>query len=126
MTAAALGATLRLYRATEIPTSAGGKTKTPPPCVCGCGRRIRVAPPVLAAGRITCGICDTSQEGFVQRDGLFCTTGFPERVCTTGFPDRVGDVVAATQGVGMVGTQRPLPVGQDGLVQLDGPGQPPP
>jgi hypothetical protein len=29
---------------------------SPPSCVCGCGRRIRVAPSVLAAGPITCGL----------------------------------------------------------------------
>lgn len=52
-----LGAALRLYRASE-PAVAGGKTKTPP-CLCACGRRIRVAPSVLAAGPITCGICHT-------------------------------------------------------------------
>jgi hypothetical protein len=37
----------------------GGRTKkpSPPPCVCECGRRIRVSPTVLAAGPITCGVC---------------------------------------------------------------------
>jgi hypothetical protein len=39
-----------------------GKPKSPPPCVCGCGRRIRVAPSVLAAGAITCSVCETDFE----------------------------------------------------------------
>ena len=53
---AELGRVLRLHRAMEI---TGGKaTKpSPPPCVCGCGRKIRVSPTVLAAGPITCGVC---------------------------------------------------------------------
>ena len=53
---AELGRVLRLHRAVEI---TGGKaTKpSPPPCVCGCGRKIRVSPTVLAAGPITCGVC---------------------------------------------------------------------
>lgn len=52
-----LGRVLRLHRAVEV----SGQDKTtkpaPPACVCGCGRRIRVAPSVLAAGPITCGVC---------------------------------------------------------------------
>ena len=49
---------LRLHRSVEI---TGGKDKkpSPPPCVCECGRKIRVAPTVLAAGPITCGVCGT-------------------------------------------------------------------
>ena len=31
---------------------------SPPPCVCDCGRRIRVAPAVLAIGPIVCGVCE--------------------------------------------------------------------
>ena len=31
---------------------------SPPPCVCDCGRRIRVAPAVLALGPIVCGVCE--------------------------------------------------------------------
>jgi len=55
---AELGRVLRLHRSVEI---AGGKDKkpSPPPCVCECGRKIRVAPTVLAAGPITCGVCGT-------------------------------------------------------------------
>jgi len=51
-----LGRVLRLHRAVEV---AGGKDKkpSPPPCVCECGRKIRVSPTVLAAGPITCGVC---------------------------------------------------------------------
>lgn len=30
----------------------------PKACVCGCGRRIRVAPSVLALGEILCGVCE--------------------------------------------------------------------
>jgi hypothetical protein len=53
-----LARALRLHRTAEIPD---GKAKkpTPPLCVCGCGRRIRVAPTVLVAGPITCGLCGT-------------------------------------------------------------------
>ena len=53
-----LGRVLRLHRAVEV---TGGKDKkpSPPPCVCECGRKIRVAPTVLAAGPITCGVCGT-------------------------------------------------------------------
>jgi hypothetical protein len=54
---AELGRALRLHRSVEI--TDGGRTKkpSPPPCVCECGRRIRVSPTVLAAGPITCGVC---------------------------------------------------------------------
>ncbi len=59
-TITALGQALRMHRAAETSRGrAGGKASSPPPCVCACGRRIRVAPTVLAAGPITCGICDT-------------------------------------------------------------------
>jgi hypothetical protein len=61
-TITALGAALRLYRAIEVTSGPAGKPKTPPPCVCGCGRRIRVVPSVLAAGPITCAICETNFE----------------------------------------------------------------
>jgi hypothetical protein len=54
-----LGAALRLYRAAEITGAGAGKTSSPPPCVCDCGRRIRVAPSVLALGSISCGVCGT-------------------------------------------------------------------
>ena len=60
-TIAGLGAALRLYRSAEI-TDGGSRKPGPPPCVCGCGRRIRVAPSVLAAGPITCGACGTDFE----------------------------------------------------------------
>jgi len=46
-----------MHHSAELTGGNGTKTKTPPPCVCG--RRIRVAPTVLAAGPITCGICGT-------------------------------------------------------------------
>lgn len=53
-----LGRVLRLRRSVEI---SGGRAKkpTPPPCVCECGRRVRVSATVLAAGPITCGVCGT-------------------------------------------------------------------
>lgn len=55
---AELGRVLRLHRSVEI---SGGRAKkpSPPPCVCECGRRIRVATSVLEAGPITCGVCGT-------------------------------------------------------------------
>ncbi|MGH3612531.1 MAG: hypothetical protein ACRDRK_08025 [Pseudonocardia sp.] len=53
---AELGRVLRLHRSAEI-TGGGSKKPSPPPCVCGCGRRIRAAPSVLEAGPITCGVC---------------------------------------------------------------------
>jgi hypothetical protein len=56
-TITSLGAALRLYRAAELPAGGAGKSSSPPACVCDCGRRIRVAPSVLAAGPITCGLC---------------------------------------------------------------------
>jgi hypothetical protein len=50
---------------TETGTSAdedggpgGGRTKVQP-AQCGCGRRLRMAPTVLAAGPVICGVCDT-------------------------------------------------------------------
>jgi hypothetical protein len=60
-TVAALGQALRLYRSAE---AAGGETRKPgpPACVCSCGRRIRVAPSVLDAGPITCGVCGSDFE----------------------------------------------------------------
>ncbi len=59
-TVAELGAALRLHRRLE-PTGTQATTKRPaqPACVCDCGRRIRIAPTVLAAGPITCGLCGT-------------------------------------------------------------------
>ena len=69
---AELGLVLRLHRAVE--TSAGAvKKPTTPPCVCGCGRKIRVSKSVLAAGPIVCGICGTEftpdDDGGENRDG---------------------------------------------------------
>ncbi|MGD9527438.1 MAG: hypothetical protein AB7V44_11680 [Pseudonocardia sp.] len=65
---AALGAALRLHRTSE-PTDGAGKAKKPgqPTCVCDCGRRIRVAKSVLAAGPILCGVCG-SEFTAEQRD----------------------------------------------------------
>ncbi len=58
-TITALGAALRMHRSAELPAARSTTTGTPPPCVCGCGRRIRVAPTVLAAGPIGCRLCGT-------------------------------------------------------------------
>jgi len=55
----ALSRALRLYRATEGTDTGTTKTTNPPPCVCECGRRIRVSTSVREAGPITCGICGT-------------------------------------------------------------------
>jgi hypothetical protein len=57
-----LGDALRLFRNVEITGGKTGKANNPPACVCDCGRRIRVAASVLAAGPITCGICGTDFE----------------------------------------------------------------
>ncbi|MQA12840.1 MAG: hypothetical protein GEV09_01360 [Pseudonocardiaceae bacterium] len=58
-TIAALGAALRMHRSAELTDGRATKTKAPPTCVCDCGRRIRFAPTVLAAGPITCVVCGT-------------------------------------------------------------------
>jgi len=55
----ALGRALRFYRAAERTDNGTTKTNNPPPCVCECGRRIRVATSVREAGPITCGLCGT-------------------------------------------------------------------
>jgi hypothetical protein len=57
-----LGDALRLFRSAEITGGTTSKPNNPPACVCSCGRRIRVAPSVLAAGPITCGVCGTDFE----------------------------------------------------------------
>jgi hypothetical protein len=36
---------------------AGGAKGSSPPAVCGCGRRMRMAPSTLAAGPVVCGLC---------------------------------------------------------------------
>ncbi|MGQ0575454.1 MAG: hypothetical protein ACT4RN_14780 [Pseudonocardia sp.] len=54
---AQLGAALRLHRSVEITATGTIKTPGQPACVCDCGRRIRVAKSVLAAGPIVCGVC---------------------------------------------------------------------
>jgi hypothetical protein len=37
-----------------------GKRSGPPTAACSCGRKMRMAPSVLAAGPVTCGLCETS------------------------------------------------------------------
>ena len=54
-----LGRVLRQHRSVETTDGVRVKKPSPPPCVCGCGRRIRVSPAVFAAGPITCGVCGT-------------------------------------------------------------------
>ncbi|OLM28257.1 hypothetical protein Ae717Ps2_6596 [Pseudonocardia sp. Ae717_Ps2] len=49
---------LRMRRASESGGPAKPKKPGPPPCVCGCGRRIRVAASVRELGPIVCGVCD--------------------------------------------------------------------
>ena len=47
---------LVLWRRAEM-AGAGGKSRNPKVCSCGCGRRIRVADSTLAQGPILCGLC---------------------------------------------------------------------
>jgi hypothetical protein len=56
---------LRTHRSVEV--APGGKTtsKTTPPAVCGCGRKIRVSRSALVEGPIVCGNCEGE---FVIRD----------------------------------------------------------
>lgn len=54
-----LGTALRLHRSAEVVGNGRAKKPGPPACVCECGRRIRVAPSVLEAGPIVCGVCAT-------------------------------------------------------------------
>lgn len=80
-TLAALTEALTWYRQSEgalLPTAAGGENDSDSDeagtdgsrksnnngvaCTCGCGRRIRVAPSVLDAGPITCGVCGSGFE----------------------------------------------------------------
>lgn len=50
---------ITIYRRHEAPTGEKEPHKSGPvACVCGCGRRIRVAPAVLAVGPIVCGVCE--------------------------------------------------------------------
>jgi hypothetical protein len=53
----ALGQALRLHRFAETTLGPTAKKPTTPPCVCGCGRKIRISPSTLAAGPISCGLC---------------------------------------------------------------------
>jgi len=54
-----LGRAVRMHRSVEVTDAGRTKKAGPPPCVCECGRRIRVARSVLVAGPITCGLCET-------------------------------------------------------------------
>jgi hypothetical protein len=50
---------ITIYRRHEGGSGAEKTRKPgPPPCVCDCGRRIRVAPAVLAIGPIVCSVCE--------------------------------------------------------------------
>ncbi|MGD9986341.1 hypothetical protein [Pseudonocardia sp.] len=50
---------LRTHRSVEVGSGAKTTSKTTPPAVCGCGRKVRVSRSVLAEGAIACGNCDT-------------------------------------------------------------------
>jgi hypothetical protein len=55
-----LAAALSAYRPPEPASGLNARNSyNPTVCVCLCARRICVAPSVLDAGRIICGICDT-------------------------------------------------------------------
>jgi hypothetical protein len=56
-TLAELGRALQLHRSPEAVRSGRKSNNNPVACVCDCGRRIRVAATVLAAGPIGCGLC---------------------------------------------------------------------
>jgi hypothetical protein len=50
---------ITIYRRHEGPSGAQAPRKAGPvACMCGCGRRIRVAATVLAVGPILCGVCE--------------------------------------------------------------------
>ena len=49
---------ITIYRRHELGAPGRPRKAPTPPCVCGCGRRIRVAPGVLALGAILCAICE--------------------------------------------------------------------
>jgi hypothetical protein len=60
---AALDAAITSYRRSEDPSGATrGASRNLIACVCRCGRRLRMARSVLAAGPVICGVCNT---GFV-------------------------------------------------------------
>ncbi len=59
VTLADLGQALRMHRTAEAVRGGRQSNNNPKPSVCDCGRRIRVAVAVLAAGPITCGLCGT-------------------------------------------------------------------
>jgi len=60
---------ITIYRRHE-PSGAGEATRKSGPlaCLCGCARRIRVAPAVLAAGPIVCGVCNQPFEAERRED----------------------------------------------------------
>ena len=49
---------ITIYRRHELGAGARPGKSPAPPCVCACGRRIRVAPGVLALGPILCSLCE--------------------------------------------------------------------
>jgi len=61
-TLAQLGQALRMHRTAEAVRGGRTSSNNPKPCVCDCGRRIRVAASVLAGGPITCGMCESRFE----------------------------------------------------------------
>jgi hypothetical protein len=57
---AALEQALTAHREGECrdPQAAPPRQSNLEPCVCACGRRIRIAPSVLALGPVSCGVCE--------------------------------------------------------------------
>jgi hypothetical protein len=52
-----------------------GKRSGPPTAACGCGRKMRMAPSVLAAGPVVCGLCETGFSVGVEREHGVSTGG---------------------------------------------------
>lgn len=63
-----LDAALTMHRRSELPAGPAKPSRSPIAAVCGCGRRIRVAPSVLGAGPIVCGLCAKEFEREVTED----------------------------------------------------------
>jgi hypothetical protein len=88
-TIAELRTALRLIRAVEV-SGEGKKSKTAPPAVCGCDRKIRVSKTALALGPIVCGVCGTE-----------FTVTEPEQGEPAGDPEDDEPAAVAGAGVGV-------------------------
>jgi hypothetical protein len=63
---AALEQAITAHRSRELPAAdKRQRSRNPAAAVCACGRRIRVAPTVLALGPVLCGVCG---ERFRERE----------------------------------------------------------